>query len=458
MSFDLLTPSSRRKPGPVSRGWRWAPAFAGVTMAVAALATPAAAETVAIVGGTVVTANSNTPIAGGTVIIDGGTIRRVGGSDVAIPAGARIIDAKGKWVTPGIIAGLSFIGAAEVNAVDDTNETRASKSPFSAAIDLAPGISSSSSSIAVERLGGITRAAVAPIASREIFAGQGAVISLAKGFDTVTKAQAFQYVELGENGAEAAGGSRPAAYLNFRNALREAIRYAASPGGYTEGRDRDSLLTRMDVAALVPVVQGRQKLLVHVESAQDILNVLALRTEFRELKLVLVGVREGWLVAPQIAAARVPVIVQPMLDNPNSFEALASTRSNAGRLVAAGVTVALGIIEQDASFQARNLTHYAGNLVAQAKVPGGVGLTWAQAMGTITTAPASIYNMGDTGFLGAGQRADVVVWDGDPLELASAPTAIFIDGVAQPMTSRQTELRDRYLGLKTQDAPLAYRR
>lgn len=423
-----------------------------------AAASPVAAETVAIVGGTVVTVLNDAPIAGGTVIIDGGQIRRVGGSDVPIPAGARIVDAKGKWVTPGIFAGMSFIAAAEVNAVDDTNETRASKSPFSAAIDLSTGINYASSSIAVERLGGITRAAVAPVASREIFAGQGVVISLAAGLDTVTKPQAFQFVELGENGAEVAGGSRPVAYLNFRNALREAIRYAANPGGYTEGRDRDSLLTRMDAAALVPVVQGRQRLLVHVESAQDILNVLALRSEFRDLKLVLVGVREGWRVAPQIAAARVPVIVQPMLDNPNSFEALASTRSNAGRLVAAGVTVALGILEQDASFQARNLTHYAGNLVAQAKVPGGVGLTWAQAMRTITTAPASIFGMGDTGFLGSAQRADVVVWDGDPLELTSAPTEIFIDGVSQPMTSRQTELRDRYLGLKMQDAPLAYRR
>ncbi|TRW17853.1 amidohydrolase family protein [Glacieibacterium frigidum] len=427
-------------------------------MLAAVFAMPATAETVAIVGGTVVTGNADAPIVGGTVIIDGGKIRGVGGSDVAVPAGARVIDAKGKWVTPGIFAGMSFIGAAEVNAVDDTNETRASKSPFSAAIDLSPGINSASSSIAVERLGGITRAAVTPIASREIFAGQGVVISLAKGLDTVTTRQAFQFVELGENGAETAGGSRPVAYLNFRNALREAIRYAANPGAYTEGRDRDALLTRMDVAALVPVVKGQQRLLVHVESAQDILNVLALRTEFENLKLVLVGVREGWRVAPQIAAARVPVIVQPMLDNPNSFEALASTRSNAGRLVAAGVNVALGILEQDASFQARNLTHYAGNLVAQAKVPGGVGLTWAQAMRTITSAPASIFGMSDTGFLGSAQRADVVVWDGDPLELTSAPTDIFIDGVAQPMTSRQTELRDRYLGLRLQDAPLAYRR
>ena len=420
-------------------------------------ASPLAAETVAIVGGTVATVNSDESIVGGTVLIEGGQIRRVG-RDIPIPAGARVIDATGKWVTPGIFAGMSFIGAAEVNAVDETNDVSASKSPFSAAIDLAPGINYAASNIAVERLGGITRAAVAPNATREIFGGQGVVISLAKGFDTVTKANAFQFVELGENGAEAAGGSRPVAYLNFRNGLREAIRYAANPGAYSDGRDRDSLLTRMDVAALVPVVQGRQKLVVHVERAQDILNVLALRTEFRDLKIVLLGVREGWLVAPQIAAARVPVIVQPMLDNPNSFEALASTRSNAGRLVAAGVTVALGILEQDASFQAKNLPHYAGNLVAQGRVPGGVGLTWVQALRTITSAPASIFGMGDTGFLGSAQRADVVVWDGDPLELTSAPTAIFIDGVQQPMTSRQTELRDRYLGLRMQDAPLAYRR
>ena len=452
----LRPSSSPRKRAPITRSLgRWVPAFAGVTAVLLGSATSAA--TIAITGGTAAVGASDTPTPNYTVVITDGRISAAG-VGIAVPAGAQVVDATGKWITPGIFAGMSFIGASEVGAVDETNDTRASKSPFSAAIDMTTGINYASSNIAVERLGGVTRAAVGPNATREIFGGQGVVVSLAQGFDTVTKPRAFQFVELGEQGARAAGGSRPVAYLNFRNALQEAERFARAPAAYDNGRDRDSLLTRLDVEALVPVVRGTQMLMVHVERAQDILNVLALRREFPSLKLVLIGVREGWLVASQIAAARVPVIVQPMLDNPNSFEALASTKSNAGRLVKAGVVVALGIPEQDASFQARDLPHYAGNLVAQARVPGGVGLTWGEAMRTVTSAPASIFGMSDTGTLATGKRADVVVWDGDPLELTSAPTAIFIDGVQQPMTSRQTELRDRYLGLRTQAAPLQYRR
>ena len=428
-----------------------------VLIALAALlAAPAAAETIAITGGTVATA-TGAPIEGGTVVISGGTVSAVG-RNVAVPPGATVIDATGKWVTPGIFAAMSFTGASEVNAVDQTNDTGASKSPFNAAIDLAPGINPAASNIAVERLGGVTRSAVGVNATSSIFGGQGLLISLAEGRDTITRPRAFQFVELGESGSRAAGGSRPVAFLTFRNALHEAERYARNPAGYGDGRARDDLITRLDAAALVSVVNGSQRLIVHVERAQDIVNVLALRAEFPRLKLVLFGAREGWRVADRIAAAQVPVITMPLLDNPNTFESLASTKSNVGRLVKAGVVVGLGILEQDASFQARDLPHYAGNMVAQARVPGGVGLTWEEALRSVTAAPAAIFGMTDTGTLSAGKRADVVVWDGDPLELTSAPTAVIIDGVRQPMTSRQTELRDRYLGLKTEAMPLQYRR
>ena len=422
-----------------------------------ATAAPAAAETVAITGGTVYTGTSDTPIEGGTVVVRDGRIVAVG-KGVAAPAGATIIDATGKWVTPGIFSAMAYMGISEVSGVDQTNDTGASKSPFSAAIDLAPGINPAANNIAVERQGGVTRSAIGPNPSHDIFGGQGLVISLAASGDIVTRPRAFQFVELGEAGARAAGGSRPVAFLNFRNALQEAERYARNPGAFDSGREAGSFVTRLDAAALVAVVQGTQKLLVHVDRAQDIRNVLALRNEFPKLKIVLFGAREGWLVAADIAAAHVPVITQPMLDNPNSFENLASTRNNVGRLVRAGVTVGLGLLEEDASFQARDLPNYAGNMVAQAKVPGGVGLTWAEALRTVTSAPAAIYGMGDTGSLASGQRGDVVVWDGDPLELTSAPVAMLIDGVRQPLTSRQTELRDRYLGLQTQAAPLQYRR
>ena len=100
--------------------------------------------------------------------------------------------------------------------------------------------------------------------------------------------------------------------------------------------------------------------------------------------------------------------------------------------------------------------YFAGNAVAQAAVPGGVGLTRGQALAAITRNPARIFGLTDLGTLETGKRGDVIVWDGDPLELTSAPTAVFIDGVAQPMVSRQTLLRDRYRDLARGALPLQY--
>jgi imidazolonepropionase-like amidohydrolase len=421
----------------------------------ALLATSANAATIAITGGTVLTAVGETSIANGTVIIRDGRITAVG-AGLVVPAGATVIDATGKFVTPGLITAMSTLGIVEVEGVRQTNDASARTTPFSAAIDVAPAINPMSPPIAINRLGGVTRAVVGPEISNEIFGGQGAIISLAASGDIVMAKRAFQFIEMGEDGARAAGGSRPAAWLNLRNGFAEAQRFARNPAAFDSGRDKDSLIKRLDAEALVPVVEGRVPAVVHAERASDISAVLALRAEFPRLHLILIGAREGWMVADKIAAARVPVVTLSLFDLPDSFETLASTRSNVGRLVAAGVTVGFGIFGGDSGSQPRNLPYFAGNAVAQAAVPGGVGLTRGQALAAITRAPAQIFGLADLGTLEAGKRGDVVVWDGDPLELTSAPTAVFIDGVAQPMQSRQLQLRDRYRDLAPAALPKAY--
>ena len=421
----------------------------------ALLATSANAATIAITGGTVLTAVGETSIANGTVIIRDGRITAVG-AGLLVPAGATVIDATGKFVTPGLITAMSTLGIVEVEGVRQTNDASARTTPFSAAIDVAPAINPMSPPIAINRLGGVTRAVVGPEISNEIFGGQGAIISLAASGDIVMAKRAFQFIEMGEDGARAAGGSRPAAWLNLRNGFAEAQRFARNPAAFDSGRDKDSLIKRLDAEALVPVVEGRVPAVVHAERASDISAVLALRAEFPRLHLILIGAREGWMVADKIAAARVPVVTLSLFDLPDSFETLASTRSNVGRLVAAGVTVGFGIFGGDSGSQPRNLPYFAGNAVAQAAVPGGVGLTRGQALAAITRAPAQIFGLADLGTLEAGKRGDVVVWDGDPLELTSAPTAVFIDGVAQPMQSRQLQLRDRYRDLAPAALPKAY--
>jgi imidazolonepropionase-like amidohydrolase len=419
--------------------------------AAALIAAPLSAETIAITGGKLAIGDGSQPIESGTVVIANGHIVAAG-AGVAVPAGARVIDARGKWVSPGIIAGVSTLGILDGYGMPETNDSEASKSPFSAALDIAPAIDSSGQRIAIERSAGVTRAFVIPSAGNTMFAGQGAVIDLGADLDPVTRARAFQYVELGEDATDHAGGSRPAAHV----LLRAALAAASNPAGASFA-DKSSLITRQDAEALGPVVRGQMPLLVHVERVADIKATLALKADFPRLKLVLVGATEGWRVAGDIAAAHVPVIAAGLVDLPEKFETLSATQSNIGRLTRAGVMVALSNADISEGPYESYLAQYAGNLVALTKIPGAQGLDWGAAFATITSKPAAAIGMdGEIGSLRPGRRADVVIWDGDPLELASAPTAIFIDGVAQPMTSRQTRLRDRYLDPVEKNLPKAY--
>jgi imidazolonepropionase-like amidohydrolase len=205
------------------------------------------------------------------------------------------------------------------------------------------------------------------------------------------------------------------------------------------------------------VVQGHVPLLAHVERGSDILALLALKREVPALRLVLVGASEGWTVAPQIAAAGVSVIANALVDLPENFEQLAATQSNVGRLKAAGVTVGIGTINQDEARQARWEKQFAGNLVALTRVPGATGLDWNSAFAAISSKPAEALGMGgEFGSLKPGRHADVVIWDGDPLEIGTSAVSVFIDGVEQPMTSRQTRLRERYWDPKEGALPKAY--
>ena len=420
-------------------------------------AVPAAAQSIAITGGMVAKGDGG-EAAFGTVVIRNGRIVAAGPS-VRIPAGAEVVDARGKWVTPGIVAGFSRLGLSEVDLSADGSDDTSAAGPFSAAIDVVPAINPLASTIAVNRADGVTRAIVAPGTDKNIFAGQGAVIDTGADMDPITAARRFQFVELGETGAANAGGSRASAHVLFRNALREAaeLRRYAVPIASGQRSD-DVLLTRFDAAALVPVLQGRQFLLVHVERASDILQVIGLKREFPALKLVLVGASEGWTIADRIAAAGIPVIASAVNDLPASFEQLAATQSNVGRMGAAGVKVSIGMIDDNDTRYLFAERQYAGNLVALRNVPGATGVSWGEALAMITSRPAEAVGMGsEIGSLLPGRRGDVVIWSGDPLEGSIAAEIVYIDGVRQPLDNHQTRLRDRYRDLARRDLPEAYR-
>lgn len=422
-------------------------------LAATMLATPALGQTIAITGGTVAIGDGSQPIEGGTVVIANGRIVAAG-RGVAVPTGAQVVDATGKWVAAGMVSAPTDLSLVDSEGVRESSDVRARETPFNAAIDVSVAVNPNSIKIANERVLGVTRAIITPNAGNSIFAGQGAVIDLGADPDAVTRPRAFQFVELGEDGGQNAGGTRPAAYAMLKDAFAQAQDYRRNPAAF-DGRGKDALLKRADAEVLLKVLDGTMPMVVHVERASDIRTVLGLTKDYPRLKLVLVGAAEGWMVAREIAAARVPVIASALADLPASFEQIAATESNAGRMRAAGVQVALASI--GASGGDHVLRQFAGNLVAITKVPGHTGLDWGQAFAAITSGPAEAMGMGaDFGSLRAGRRADVVLWDGDPLELSSQPVSVWIDGVAQPMRSRQTDLRDRYLTPTEGALPKAY--
>ncbi|HEX7118703.1 MAG TPA: amidohydrolase family protein [Longimicrobiales bacterium] len=371
----------------------------------------------------------------GTVVLRDGRIAAVG-ADVAIPAGARVIDATGKVVTPGFLDSATQLGLIEVGAVDGTRDMRVENDHITAAFNPADGLNPQSSPIAVTRVEGITRAVVAPSPGASLIAGQAVLIDL--GAETpagmVRASPVGMFAALGESGARMAGGARAAAILRLREIFQDVRDYAAHREAWASARRRDYALSRLDLEALVPVARGEVPLVLNVDRASDILVALRLGRELG-VRLILTSVAEGWKVADAIAAAGVPVVINPLVNLPSRFEQLGATLENAARLEAAGVTVAFGTFD---AHNSRNLKQAAGNAVAY-------GMPHEAALRAVTVNPARIWGVADRyGTLEVGKDADVVVWSGDPFELTTTVEHVFIRGREVPKDNRQRELFERY--------------
>jgi imidazolonepropionase-like amidohydrolase len=412
-----------------------------VLLAAALLATaaPAAAETVAITHAHILSMGAPGEIASGTVLIRDNVIAAVGAA-VAVPANARILDARGQIVTPGLIETNTPLSTVEVAGVESTNDNSTASERLSAAFDVQYGVNPESMMIPIARLGGVTRAVVTPTIERPrrelIFAGHAAVIHLGAGPELVQRPKAGMVLALGEAGARDAGGSRAAEFVLLRAIFQDVREFAANRAAYNRNQMRQMNLSREDLEALIPVVEGREPLMVSAHRAADIHQILKLARE-EKLRLILEGAEEAWRVAPEIAGARVPVILNAGADLPESFETLGSTLENAARLQSAGVLIA---IENPPLFEGGRTPRFdAGRAVAH-------GLPFGAALAAITVNPARIWGVADRiGSLEPGKDADLVVWSGDPLETASAPTAVFIRGQQMTLRSRDLDLRDRYL-------------
>jgi imidazolonepropionase-like amidohydrolase len=422
-------------------------------LAVAAAATvllagagTAPAQTIAITNARIHTM-AGPVIERGTVVIRDGYIAAVG-AGVEVPAGARVIDAAGKVVTPGFIDSGTQLGLVEVGAVEGTRDARVNDDRITAAFNPADGLDPHSSPVAVTRAEGITRAIVAPTPGASLIAGQAVLVDLGgeTPMEMVRKSPVGMVAVLGERGSQLSGGARAAAILRLREVFEDVRDYMVNRNAYETASRRDYSLSRLDLEALVPVARGEVPLILEVHRSSDILVALRLARELR-VRLILAGATEGWMVADEIAAAGVPVVLNPLVNLPSSFEQLGATLENAARLHAAGVTVAFASFD---AHNSRNLKQAAGNAVAY-------GMPYEAALRAVTADAARVWGVDDRyGTIEVGKEADVVVWSGDPLELTTSVEHVIIRGREVSTDNRQKRLFERYRRLDG-TMPNAYR-
>jgi imidazolonepropionase-like amidohydrolase len=404
--------------------------------AAALAAAPAAAQTIAIVGGTVHPV-SGPPIQNGTVIIQNGRITAVG-AGIAVPAGATRIDATGKVVTPGLIESSTNMALVEVESVGTTNDFRIQdEDQVAAAFNVADGINPRSMVIPVTRIAGVTTVVSRPAGG--LISGQGLAFDLIGNniADMQIRSPIAMFGSVSENEHQAGGGTRGGLFMRLREVLEDARVWARNPQGFERGETREFSVSRLDLAALQPVLRGEMPLVVEAHRASDIQTVLRVADEY-DLKVIIAGGTEAWMVTEDLVRARVPVLVKVLRNLPESFESLGARYDNAALLRRAGVQLAITTGE---TYKAFNIRQEAGNAVAY-------GLPYEEALRAITLYPAQIYGMADRyGTLEAGKVANVVVWSGDPLELLTDVEHVFIRGQEVPLVSRETMLRDRYMNL-----------
>jgi len=406
--------------------------------ALALTAVSATAQVLAITGGRVFPV-SGPPIDGGTVIVTNGKITAVG-ANLSIPDGAQRIDASGKWVTPGFINSSTQLGVIEVSQVSNTRDmTARGKDNIAAAFTVWEGLNPNSVMLAPARNEGITTVAVLPAGG--LVSGQAALLNVVPGTttDMIIRAPIAMVAEIGD--ASSAGvGSRGELVVKLRELLEDTRFFQTRRAAYERAETRDFAASRLDLQAMIPVIEGRLPLIITVDRASDIDAALRVAREFN-LRIIIGGGAEAWMMADRLAAARVPVLTGAMNNIPGGFAALGQRQENAALLRRAGVAVALignaGGGDEEA-FNVRNLKQEAGNAVAY-------GMTWDDALRAVTMTPAEVFGVSNRlGSLQPGRDANVVIWSGDPFEFTTRAERVFINGREYPGMTRQDMLTERY--------------
>ncbi|WP_444997703.1 amidohydrolase family protein [Aliikangiella sp. IMCC44359] len=356
---------------------------------------------------------------------------------ITVSEGSKVIDAKGRYLTPGLANASTNIGLVEIGAVSSTVDSSTKHKGFGASFNIAPAINFSSTLIPQNRINGLTRAVVWPRSGQSIFAGQGAVIALHSSLEQgLLKEKALQVASYGTQGARKSGGSRAAALQLLEQTLADARYLRKNEKRYLPGFKWEFSQSIADLKALYPILDRKIPLIISANRSDDILKLIKLAQKYN-FRLVISGGGEAWVVGKQLAEAKVPVIIDPIQNLPQ-FDSLSIRLDAAARLYNEGVKL---LFTGGGSHNGYLVRQSAGSAVAN-------GLPKSAAIEAMTINVADVFGIKDYGQIKAGMDADIVGWDGDPLDVTSNPDFVFIQGQRQPLVSRATRLRDRYWELK----------
>jgi imidazolonepropionase-like amidohydrolase len=403
---------------------------------------PAAArDAIAITGGLVKPMNGP-DIPGGTVLIKGGLIVEVG-KEVEIPAGATVVDAKGKIVMPGFIDSNTRVGILEVEQVPQTRDDEEGSDVVTPQVWVGDAFMPASEVIPVTRMNGVTSVVVAP-GENNVMGGVSMLVALDGRLteEMTVKARVGLHVSFGEPPKEKWGDknvvqTRMGIVAKIREVLTKAQELSRKLEEYEKKKDDPKAEKPgydAKMLALVPVVRGELPVIARAHKVDDIRTALRIADEFK-LKLILSHATEGWKIAEELAKRKVAVLVGPVNTQPDSIETTGATYENADILFRAGVKIA---IQTGDAHNVRNLPFMAGLACAY-------GLPEEEALRAITVNAAEIFGVADrVGVLAKGARGDVVVFEGSPIQPRSTVVRVYIGGREIELTSRQKGLMERW--------------
>jgi imidazolonepropionase-like amidohydrolase len=380
----------------------------------------------------------------GNILIEDGVIKKVSKSSIQ---GDTIIDAEGKIVTPGFIVSNTDIGIVEIGALSVTKDDQSSI--YSIGFSIHDAFNPNSTRIPWNRSNGITSAITLPRDTSSPIGGLGSFFTLNGSLQIDSLPDMAMIGRIG--GSSSSSRSEMLALtddiLSFASSLdsKDMKSNADINQIINDSPLADYLeLQSRDVKALFRLIDDKLPLIIKANRATDILKLLEMKKKYN-LNLIIMGAQEASLVAKQISSSNTPLIINPINNIPASFDELASNINLSSRLEAEGIKL---IFSSGGGQNSHLVRQGAGIAVAN-------GMSYGGAIRALTSNVADSFNIASRGLIKAGNIADLVIWEADPLEPSSMPEKVFINGVDMDLTTRSTRLRDRYI--KNLDKPNTYR-